>query len=68
MYSSTAARYVNTDSNEIDVENADEPYLFKVVSRIINIARGPTWIVPHIFSEDGAVQRLCKHDQQVFPY
>ncbi len=37
--------------------------MFAVVSEIINIARGPTWIVPHIFSEDGAVQRLCKFGQ-----
>lgn len=30
-----------------------------VVSNIVNIARGPTWIVPHVFSEDGAIQRHC---------
>lgn len=30
------------------------------VSKLINIFRGPTWIVPHVFSEDGSVQSECK--------
>lgn len=47
------------DFKEMEVKDPDDP-VFAVVSKIINIARGPTWIVPHIFSEDGAVQRLCK--------
>lgn len=32
----------------------------QVASKIVNIARGPTWILPHVFSEDGAVQRECE--------
>lgn len=32
----------------------------KVASELINIARGPTWILPHVFSADGAVQRQCE--------
>ncbi|KUM57415.1 hypothetical protein ACN42_g9774 [Penicillium freii] len=27
-----------------------------VASKLTNIARGPTWILPHVFSADGAVQ------------
>ncbi|KAJ5183656.1 hypothetical protein N7492_001272 [Penicillium capsulatum] len=35
-----------------------------VASTIVNIARGPTWIVPHVFSEDGAVQRQYTAEQK----
>ncbi|KAJ5380348.1 uncharacterized protein N7496_002776 [Penicillium cataractarum] len=35
-----------------------------VVSKVINIARGPTWIVPHVFSDDGAVQRHYSSEQK----
>ncbi|KAJ5544974.1 hypothetical protein N7535_006639 [Penicillium sp. DV-2018c] len=35
-----------------------------VASKIINIARGPTWILPHVFSEDGAVQRQYSTEQK----
>ncbi|KAJ5121352.1 uncharacterized protein N7515_009313 [Penicillium bovifimosum] len=28
-----------------------------VVSKLVNISRGPTWIVPHVLSEDGSVQK-----------
>ncbi|KAJ6164963.1 hypothetical protein N7470_003635 [Penicillium chermesinum] len=37
-----------------------------VVSQLINIARGPTWIVPHLFSDDGntAEERKTFRDNQ----
>ncbi|KAJ5779388.1 hypothetical protein N7457_007108 [Penicillium paradoxum] len=35
-----------------------------VTSQIINIARGPTWILPHVFSEDGAIQRQYSKEQK----
>ncbi|KAJ5762289.1 uncharacterized protein N7511_005671 [Penicillium nucicola] len=35
-----------------------------VVSSIVNVARGPTWIVPHVFSGDGAAQRHYTAEQK----
>ncbi|OQD87616.1 hypothetical protein PENANT_c005G08573 [Penicillium antarcticum] len=35
-----------------------------VVSSIVNIARGATWIVPHVFSGDGAIQRHYTAEQR----
>ncbi|KAJ5415713.1 hypothetical protein N7465_004408 [Penicillium sp. CMV-2018d] len=35
-----------------------------VVSQIINIARGPTWILPHASAEDGTVQREYSTEQK----
>ncbi|KAF9890793.1 hypothetical protein FE257_005363 [Aspergillus nanangensis] len=37
------------------------PALQPVAKRIVNISRGPTWITPHVFSEDGSIQRDCKY-------
>jgi hypothetical protein len=34
--------------------------VYQVASEITNIARGPTWILPHLFSTDGAVQCQCE--------
>ncbi|KAJ6189336.1 hypothetical protein N7519_004244 [Penicillium mononematosum] len=35
-----------------------------VASQIINIARGPTWILPHVSAEDGTVQREYSTEQK----
>ncbi|KAJ5597825.1 hypothetical protein N7537_007909 [Penicillium hordei] len=35
-----------------------------VVSQIINIARGPTWILPHALAEDGTIQREYSTEQK----
>ncbi|CAP97906.1 Pc22g06180 [Penicillium rubens Wisconsin 54-1255] len=36
----------------------------QVASQIINIARGPTWILPHVSAEDGTVQREYSTEQK----